>query len=248
MTQGGPDRRFAGAVVPEPEFGDDDGSAPAPLVDLLAAYADGTASVRDVAVVLAGVRLMTPLVAVLDEAEEDPDGLRREKSSHMASVSLVSPDGRRGLLAFSSVASMAAWDPTARGIPAAGPRVAAAALEEGADALLLDVGGPVRFALEGPLLRALATGAPLPQPWADPSVHATVSAAVTGLPGLEGLVLEEPPPGEEPPPDLLVLVTPAAGTDAGRLARAVAEALVADPAVAAACPRGIAVGLAGPAA
>jgi hypothetical protein len=140
---------------------------------------------------------------------------------------------------------MAAWDPAARAVPAPGPRVAAAVLEEGADALLLDVAGPVRAAVEGPLLRALATGAPLPQPWADASVHAAVAAAVSGVPGLEGLVLEGPPAGEEPDADLVVLVTAAPGTDPGALARAVAAALVAHPAVAAACPRGVAVGLAG---
>ena len=98
---------------------------------------------------------MTPLVAVLDEAEESPDGLRQDKSSHMASVSLVAADGRRGLLAFSSVQSMAAWDPAARGIPALGATVAAGALDEGADAVLLDLAGPVRVALDGALLRAL---------------------------------------------------------------------------------------------
>ena len=246
MTDDEPDRRFAGVLVPEPEFADDDGAVQAPLAEVLSAYGAGAASPRDVAAVLATSRLMTPLVAVLDEEAETPEGLRREKSSHMASVSLVAPDGRRGLLAFSSVQSMAAWDPAARGIPAAGPRVAAAALEEGADAVLVDLGGPVRVALEGALLRALATGAPLPHPWADPSVHAAVAAALSGLEALADVVLEPPAPGEEPAPDLVVLVTPAGDADPEPLARVVAERLVADPAVAAACPRGVAVGVAGP--
>ena len=246
MTDDGPDRRFAGVAVPEPEFADDDGRVQPPLAEALAAYDAGAASVRDVAVVLATSRLMTPLVAVLDEAEETPAGLGQEKSSHMASVSLVAADGRRGLLAFSSVQSMAAWDPAARGIPAPAPRVAQAALDEGADAVLLDLGGPVRVALEGALLRALATGAPLPQPWADPSVHAAVAAAVAGVAGLADLVLEAPEPGEEPAADLVVVVTPTAGTDPESLARTVAGRLVAHPSVAAACPRGVAVGVAGP--
>jgi len=239
------DRRFAGISVPEPEFAADDGTLQPALAAVLAAYADGLASVRDVAVVLTSARLMTPLVAVLDAAEESPEGPRQEKSSHMASVSLLSPDGRRGLLAFSSVQAMVAWDPAARGIPAFGATVAAGALEQRADAVLLDVAGPVRVAIDGAVLRALGTDSPLPLPHADPSVHAAVVAAVEGLPGLADVVLEAPEPGEHAAPDLVVLVTPQPGADAEALARAVAERLVAHPAVAAACPRGVAVGVAG---
>ena len=245
MSHEEPEQRFAGVVVPEPEFADDDGTLQPALGAVLAAYDEGRASVRDVALVLATARLMTPLVAVLDEAEDSPDGLRREKSSHMASVSLVAADGRRGLLAFSSVPAMAAWDPAARGIPALGAKVAAGALEEGADAVLLDLAGPVRLALDGALLRALGSGAPLPLPYADPSVHDAVVSALSGLDGLAGVLLEAPEPGEEPAPDLVVIVTPVAGADSDALARAVAERLVAHPAVAGACPRGVAVGVSG---
>ena len=245
MTHEQPAPRFAGVDVPEPEFAGDDGTVQGPLADVLAAYDDGRASVRDIAQVLANARLMTPVVAVLDEAEESPDGLRQDKSSHMASVSLVAADGRRGLLAFSSVQSMAAWDPVARGIPALGSKVAAGVVAEHADALLLDIAGPVRVAVEGAVLRALAAGDPLPLPYADPSVHTAVVEALAGIEGLAGLVLEAPQLDEEPAPDLVVLVNPVPGADADDLARAVAERLVAHPAVAAACPRGVAVGIGG---
>jgi hypothetical protein len=240
------EQRFAGAAVPEPEFAGDDGTVQGPLAAVLTAYDDGRASVRDVAQVLATARLMTPVVAVLDEAEESPDGLRQEKSSHMSSVSMVAADGRRGLLAFSSVQSMSAWDPASRGIPALGSKVAAGAVEEHADALLLDIGGPVRVAVEGAVLRALAAGDPLPLPYADPSLHAAVVDALAGVEGLAGLVLEAPQPGEDPAPDLVVLVSPVPGTDADDLARVVAERLVGHPTIAAACPRGVAVGIGGP--
>ena len=129
----------------------------------------------------------------------------------MASVSLVSADGRRGLLAFSSVQAMAAWDPAARGIPATGVKVAAGALEHGADAILLDVAGPVRVALDGSVLRALGTGTTPPLPHADPSVHAAVARALSGLDGLADVVLDAPEPGDPSPPDLLVVVTAVAG-------------------------------------
>jgi hypothetical protein len=103
-----------------------------------------------------GVRLLVPVVAVLDEA----DGVTgADKSSHMASVSLVQADGRRGLLAFTCIEAMARWDPTARPVPVSSLEVAAAAVQEGADGVLVDIAGPVRFAIDGELLAALARGA-----------------------------------------------------------------------------------------
>ena len=241
-------RRFEGVSVPEPDYANDDGSIDPQLERVLKAYDDGSASLRDVVAVLAHARLMTPLVAVLDEAESSPDGLRQEKSSHLASVSLVSGDGRRGLLAFTCVESMTRWDPDARGIPASAARVASGALDEGADALLLDLGGPVRVAVSGTALRCLASGAPLPPVLSDPEVGSAVIAALTGLEGLAGILLEPPlGPADDSAPDLLVLVEPELGVDLEDLARRVAERLVTDPVVAALCPRGVAVG-AGPSA
>ena len=99
-----------------------------------------------------GARLLVPIVAVLEEIDEDG----ADKSSHMASVSLVQADGRRGLLAFTSIDTLMAWDPLARPVPAAAPDVAAAALEEGADGVLVDIAGPIRFALDGDALQAVA--------------------------------------------------------------------------------------------
>lgn len=98
-----------------------------------------------------GVRLLVPIVAVLDEVDESGG----DKSSHMASVSLVQPDGRRGLLAFTSLAAMSRWDPSARPVPAWAADVAAAAIAEGAHGVLVDVAGPVAFAIDGELLSEL---------------------------------------------------------------------------------------------
>ncbi|MFM9135461.1 MAG: SseB family protein, partial [bacterium] len=81
-------------------------------------------------------------------------------ATHMASVSLVQPDGRRGMLAFTGLDALRRWDPAARPVPVRAPEVARAALEEGADGVLVDIGGPVRFALEGPALRLVAGLAP----------------------------------------------------------------------------------------
>lgn len=104
-----------------------------------------------------GVRLLVPIVSVLDEVDAQTGA---DKSSHMASVSLVQADGRRGLLAFTGVETMRRWDPAARPVPVTAYDVAAAAVDEGADGVLVDIAGPVGFAIDGELLADLAARSP----------------------------------------------------------------------------------------
>jgi hypothetical protein len=139
-------------VVPS-AFADDDGAQPPALRAALLLYSQNPAAHSDVIRALVSARLLVPVVAVLDESETTLDAHGRkvevDKSSHMATVSLVQADGRRGLLAFTSVETMARWDAQARPVPAAARDVAAAAREEGAQGVLIDIAGPVRFALDG---------------------------------------------------------------------------------------------------
>jgi hypothetical protein len=128
-------------------FAGDDGSADPRWVDAYADPASVEQLLRD------GIRLLVPIVSVLDEVDDVTGG---DKSSHMASVSLIQADGRRGLLAFTGVETMRLWDPAARPVPVASYDVAAAATEEGADGVLVDIAGPVRFAIDGELLVELA--------------------------------------------------------------------------------------------
>jgi hypothetical protein len=240
------DERFVGVTVPAPDYADDDGSPDPALAQALEAYGAGTGSDRSVVAALAGTRLMAPLVAVLDTVEPDAagDGLAREKDSHMATVSLVGRDGRRALLAFTSVASMAAWDPDARGVPAPVARVAVAALQEGADAVLLDLGGPVRFALAGAALLAVAAGEPWHPAFDDADVHAAVGAALAGV---EGLASFEVQPSHSHPvgsgPDLVIVieVVPTASLD--HVADVVAARLATEPLLVERCPSGVGVAI-----
>jgi hypothetical protein len=62
------------------------------------------------------------------------------KSADMAAVFMTGADGRKALLTFSSVAALEAWNPVARPVPVWGREAAQAALDEGASALLLDLG------------------------------------------------------------------------------------------------------------
>jgi len=145
-------------AIPDPGFPDDDGTADPAVTAALSAYATGTGEYVDALAALQSSRLVVPVVAVLGELEVDAAGLAHDKNSDMAAVLLTRPDGRRGLLAFTSAAALTAWNRDARPVPVATATAAQAALQEHADALVVDVAGPVRFAIEGEDLRGLAAG------------------------------------------------------------------------------------------
>ncbi|HEY9411728.1 MAG TPA: SseB family protein [Jiangellaceae bacterium] len=162
-----------GKHLPTNAFEGDDGGADPGVVAALNAHERGDGGVADVLSALASSRLLVPVVAVLDELEDEPtapadapaetappaaDGLRAEKSSHMATVSTMGRDGRRGMLAFTSVESLRRWDAAARPVPVATRSAAEAALADGAEALVIDLAGPVVFAVDAPELRSLASG------------------------------------------------------------------------------------------
>ena len=132
----------------QPAFPGDDGAADPRVRALINAPSDQVALARS----LRDVRLLACVVAVADRV--DVSGA--DKDSHMAVVSMVAGDGRRGLLAFTGVDSLRAWDPGARPVPALGRDIARAALEEGAAAVVVDVAGPTTAVLEGSGLIALA--------------------------------------------------------------------------------------------
>ncbi|HWJ08785.1 MAG TPA: SseB family protein [Nocardioides sp.] len=137
---------------------DDDGSADAALAAALQGYDAGRTSYPEVLGVLAGARLLVPVVALLGEVETGADGLARDKSSDMAAVLLTGADGRLALLAFSDLAALSAWDPAARPVPVAAHLAAATAVQEGAHALVVDVAGPRRFVLADDDLHRVAAG------------------------------------------------------------------------------------------
>ena len=137
---GGGQRLLAGAGAP-----DDTGAADPALGAALAAYAVDPAREPEVLAALPEARLLVPVVAALGEAEEGPDGLVRDKSADMATVLVRGQDGRLALLAFTGLEAMRLWDPDARPVPVPAPTAALAAMQDGAEALLIDLAGPVRY-------------------------------------------------------------------------------------------------------
>ena len=173
--------------------GDTGGADPA-VTAALAAYAAGAATEHAVLTAVAASRLLVPVVAVLAEANADGtvpprrprsgrdrrcDWLALEKETEMALPTLIGNDGRKAVIAFTGTDTVRRWRADARPVPVPAARLWPAVAAEQADAVVIDVAGPVPLVVEGARLRALASGAPPPLPHEDPDIRAQV-AAVTG--------------------------------------------------------------------
>ncbi|MEV4974347.1 SseB family protein [Streptomyces scopuliridis] len=219
--------------IPDPGFSDDDGTAAPELTAALAAWAGDRSAEPRVLAALKDARLLVPVVAVLGETEEDEEtGLRREKTSDMAVPTLQAGD-RRALPAFTSVASLARWNPEARPVAVPLRQALQAAAHERADTVVIDLAGPVPYQLTGPALVALAEGRTSTDPLADPAVSAAVRSAVAAEPAVLRAHLG---PGSADGTLALVLDPAARPAEA---ARRVAEALAADDVLRARLVRGL---------
>jgi hypothetical protein len=143
--------------IPDPGFASDDGSVAPAVAVALQEVASG-APLETAVAALCDTRLLVPVVAMPGEVEHDGSGLARDKTSDMAAVLLTGRDGRRALLAFTALSSLQAWDSAARPVPVTTRQAAQAALAEGADAVVVDLAGPVQVPIEGPALRRVAEG------------------------------------------------------------------------------------------
>ena len=140
-----------------PAFPGDDGTADARLSS---AFGDDVAVLQ----ALQDVRVFVPIIALLGETPAAGD-----KNADMAAVLMTGADGRQALLAFSSVATMTAWDDRARPVPILGRDAAKAARDEGAAAVLLDLAAPTFTVIETDDLQHLAAGDTLVQSEAGPA-------------------------------------------------------------------------------
>jgi hypothetical protein len=225
--------------VPVSRPAGDAGAADPAVTEALAAYAAGQATEHAVLTVIAASRLLVPVVAVLakagdnrteDNRTEDPStednrtgdpstednrtgDASTEKETEMALPTLIGNDGRKAVIAFTGADTIRRWRADARPVPVPAPSLWPAVAAEQADAVVIDVAGPVPLVIEGARLRALADGAAPPLPHEDPDIRAQV-ALVT-----DDFTLE--PGGEDA--DLTVTLK---ATDLAT-ARATAEAIAA---------------------
>ena len=211
---------MAAKTIPDSGFAGDDGSAdPAVLAAL------HSADQADIVAALAWCRLLVPVTAAVFEEEIGAGGLRQEKTGHIALVLIKASNGLTALPAFTSLAALAAWRADARPVPARGQLVAASALTESADLVVIDPGGPSTVELSGPALWALAEGRPLLPPISDPEVIAALGAASGAEAAVAHAVIESPGDGRT---DLRLRLVPNDGVAAADLqdaARRIAERL-----------------------
>ena len=164
---------WTGRTLPTGDFAGDDGAADPRLTEALAAdVADDQVVMR----AIASARLLVPIVAV--QGNEPAS----DQASDMALVTLTGPDGKRALPVFSSIATLAAWDVTARPVPVQAGRAAVSAVAEGCDLMVLDPAGPVTYVVSRPALWALGAGRDWQPAHQDDEVLAEIGRAVAAEP------------------------------------------------------------------
>lgn len=157
---------------------DDDGSAPEHLIEAIRRFRSREVGEAEVLEALRTSRLLIPLVAHLGA-----DGLTEhghDKTQELSIVTVVGPDGRTVLPAFTSVAAMSAWNTAARPIPAEATRVALAAAHEQTDLVVVDATSVTEFVIRRPALWCLANGQTWVPSYLDEGVLDAIAAAAAG--------------------------------------------------------------------
>lgn len=180
-----PSLKSARMLRPNP-FSGDDGVQPAEFAVAKAVQPpERTPAV--VRTLVAG-RVLVPVLP--HAAPKDPMNPHADDESCEAPASILVelPDGRHAMPAFTSMAAMAAWNPTARPVPMYGAQAAQAAYEQGDGLMLLD---PMdeSVLIPRPAVWALAIGQEWVPAWSDPKLGAVAAGALVGIPGTLGVAL-----------------------------------------------------------
>jgi len=175
--------RWSGRKLSSTGFDGDTGDADPRLLEALAARAAGPSVEQDERLMcrVAAARWIVPLVAAPTSVEGvagplDEHGV--ERSADLAVVTLTAPDGRRALPIFTSAAALGAWHVGARPVPVSAVRAAQAALTEGCEVVVIDVGSNGATELRPSMVRALSEGREWRPAHLDPLVAQSVSRAV----------------------------------------------------------------------
>lgn len=217
-------------LTPQP-FAGDAGEPDPRLVEVLVGYAAGRAGLVDLASALAGSRLFVPVVAVADPADSG-ELLRTvgDSGADMAVLTLTGQDGSRALPVFTGVAALVTWDPGARPVPVEAERAAQAAVAEGCDVIVVDLGGRSAAVVPRSVVWALGQGRAWLPPAEDPEVLAALARAADAVEAVREVRPEPTGTGE-----LHVVLGLARGLDRARLDATTEEVrsrLAVEPAVA----------------
>ena len=136
---------WAGRTFSSNNFSDDDGSASPAFLEAVAAFRaadlwsdDKAHALRKAVDTVRVTRFLIPLMAEAGDVGTNKDGLVVDKTQELSVVLVAGPNDTKALPAFSSVAAMQAWNPSARPIPIPGVQLAAAAIEDNVDMIVID--------------------------------------------------------------------------------------------------------------
>ena len=203
---------WAGRTFEANTAADDDGAAPAHLIEAIRRFRARELGEVEVVDALRTSRLLVPLVPHLGE-----DGLSEhghDKTQELSIVTVVGPDGRTVLPAFTSVAAMSAWNPKARPIPVQAQRVALAAASEQTDLVVVDATSATEFVIRRPALWAIAEQQSWIPSYLDESVLDAFADSAAGESAVRSVALGA---GDSDSrlagPELVVVLTLASGLD-----------------------------------
>ncbi|WP_022887009.1 SseB family protein [Glaciibacter superstes] len=196
---------WAGREFEASTHSDDDGSAPAALMEALRRYRLREVGEESVIDALRESRLLIPLVARLGEAGENEQGVTIDKSQELSIITVAGPDGRNVMPVFSSAAAMSAWNADARPVPADAVRVALAAAQENTDLVVLDPTAETEYVIRRPALWAIAQSQPWTPSYASRQVaDAFAESIATELSVLSVALVAGDPEGRLAGPELVV--------------------------------------------
>ena len=167
-------------------FPGDSGAVDAALESALAARSRGEADEAEVVAALAAARVFVPVVAEVSASTVTDEGLVADKEADMALVRLSSRSGRSVQPVFGSDVEVTQWHRQARPVAADARRAALAAVQDGAQMLVLNPGSEAPFVVRRPALWAIAQGIEWTPSYDSPEVSRAVLDAALGLPGVAG--------------------------------------------------------------
>lgn len=132
-----------------------DRGEPDPQVRALLAAASDHEGYLSAVAALCTARFLLPVIALGDDGGDGPDP---DRHAELQAAMLQRADGRRALPAFTGIDTLMAWRPDARPVPCRLDELAVAAVEQDAEAILVDLAGPHPLVVEGDLLAELARG------------------------------------------------------------------------------------------
>ena len=179
-------RPWEGRSFDQNAFADDDGKAPAELIEVIKKFRAGQVGAEDVVDQIRVSRLLVPLLANLGESEEGAHGHKVDKSAELSIVTVKSPDDQDSLVVFSSVESMTLWNKESRPVPTDAIRVSLAAASQMSTRVVLDPGSESEFVIRRPAIAKIAQSLPWMPPENNPEVLKVLKESIAG----EELVVE----------------------------------------------------------